>query len=55
MAIDIFKNPTKTIPQSDQQIVRVDMIEQQIGGRKSALPKPETNDLVIRHVPNEGK
>ena len=52
---DIFKNSTTTIPKSDPQIVRVDMEQQDIGGRKSHLPGMEKSDkLGIAHVPNAG-
>ena len=37
MAIDIFKNNTRSVPTSDSQIVRVDMEQLDIGGRKSHL------------------
>jgi hypothetical protein len=52
---DIFRDPTKSIPTKDPQIVRVDMEQQDIGGRKSHLPPKQTsNDLSITHVPNPG-
>jgi hypothetical protein len=35
--MNIFQNPTKSIPKSDAQIVRVDMEQLDIGGRKSHL------------------
>jgi len=51
--VDIFRDPTKSIPKSDPQIIRVDMEEEQIGGRKSHLPKSEKNDkLSVVPVPN---
>lgn len=52
--VNIFNNPTKTVPRSDPQIIRVNMEEQEIGGRKSHLPAREKNDLTISHVPNAG-
>ena len=53
--MDIFKNPTTKIPTSDPQIVRVDMEQQDIGGRKSHLPpKHVESDLSITHVPGNG-
>ena len=53
MALDIFRNPTKGIPTSDPQIVRVDMEQQDIGGRKSHLPSQSRSDAMsISHVPN---
>ena len=53
MAMDIFKNPTMSIPKSDPQIVRVDMEQQDIGGRKSNLPTANKSDYMnISHTPN---
>lgn len=56
MATDLFREPTTSIPKSDPQIVRVDMEQQDIGGRKSHLPKGEKSDsgMGIDHVPNAG-
>lgn len=52
---DIFHDATKTVPKSDSQIVRVDMEQQDIGGRKSALPGQNKSDsMTIQHVPNAG-
>jgi hypothetical protein len=54
--MDIFRDPTKMVPTQDRQIVRVDMDEQQIGGRLSHLPAKESNGMGIDHVPNaDGK
>lgn len=53
--VDVFKNPTTKLPTSDAQIVRVDMEQLEIGGRKSHLPKSSTSpELSISHVPNAG-
>jgi hypothetical protein len=53
--MDIFRNSTKTVPTSDEQIVRVDMEELQLGGRKSNLPAAQKESrLSINHVPNRG-
>ena len=41
--VNIFNNPTKTVPRSDPQIIRVNMEEQEIGGRKSHLPPRGTS------------
>lgn len=50
---NIFQDPTTTIPKSDPNIVRVDMEEQEIGGRKSQLPRDPTGPgMTIQHVPN---
>lgn len=54
MGNNIFSNSTKTIPKSDNQIIRVDMEQQDIGGRKSHLPTQSKNDMTIQHIPNAG-
>lgn len=52
---NIFQNSAKTIPTSDNQIVRVDMDKSDIGGRKSHLPGAMKSDsLSVSHVPNAG-
>lgn len=52
---NIFQDSTKAIPTSDRQIVRVDMEQSDIGGRKSHLPAKEmATDMSISHVPNKG-
>jgi hypothetical protein len=54
-SIDIFKNSTKTLPKSDDQIIRVNMEQIDIGGRKSHLPaQDKSGDLTLSHVPNAG-
>lgn len=53
--VNIFQNSAKSIPTSDPQIVRVDMEQQDIGGRKSHLPAKEMSpSLALSHVPNAG-
>ena len=53
--VNIFQNPTKSLPKSDDEIVRVDMDKSDIGGRKSHLPAQMTSsDLALSHVPNAG-
>ncbi len=53
--MNIFQDPTKTVPKSDEQIVRVDMEQLDIGGRKSHLPAGQASaDMAIVHVPNQG-
>lgn len=53
--VNIFQNNAKSIPTSDDQIVRVDMEQSDIGGRKSHLPSSEKSPaLAINHVPNAG-
>jgi hypothetical protein len=51
--LNIFQNSAKSIPTSDEQIVRVDMEQIDIGGRKSHLPGQEkATTMGISHVPN---
>lgn len=51
----IFENPTSKVPTSDPQIVRVDMEQLGIGGRKSHLPKTEmATDMSVTHVSGNG-
>ena len=51
--VNIFKNSASSIPTSDGQIIRVDMEQIDIGGRKSHLPMQDKNsELSINHVPN---
>lgn len=53
--VDIFRDPTKSLPKSDSQIVRVDMKQLDIGGRTSHIPTPsKAGDMSIAHVPNAG-
>ena len=55
MAVDLFHNTAKSIPTSDEQIVRVSMEEIEIGGRKSHLPASQSSpSMAISHVPNAG-
>lgn len=54
MAVDLFHNTAKSIPTSDDQIVRVDMEQIDIGGRKSHLPSQMQNGVTVSHVPNAG-
>lgn len=53
--VDIFKNSTKTLPERDSQIVRVDLDKSDIGGRKSHLPSQDKSEaMAISHVPSAG-
>jgi len=55
MPTNLFQNSAKSIPTSDEQIVRVDMDKSDIGGRKSHLPdQMKSGALSINHVPNAG-
>ena len=52
--VNIFQNSAKSIPTSDEQIVRVDMEQIDIGGRKSHLPGQQKADkMTLSHVPNK--
>ena len=54
-SVNIFQNATKTLPKSDDQIIRVNMEQIDIGGRKSHLPaQDKSGDMTISHVPNAG-
>lgn len=51
--VNIFQNSAKSIPTSDAQIVRVDMEQIDIGGRKSHLPgQSKSPEMTLSHVPN---
>ena len=53
--VNLFQNSAKSIPTSDEQIVRVDMDKSDIGGRKSHLPdQMKSASMSINHVPNAG-
>lgn len=55
MANEYFENRASKAPKSDPQIVRVDMEQQEVGGRKSHLPNQHKSEaLNIDHVPNMG-
>jgi hypothetical protein len=55
MANDYFQNSATKAPKSDPQITRIDMEQQEIGGRKSHLPgQMKSPVLSINHVPNAG-
>ena len=54
-SVNIFQNSTKSLPKSDDQIIRVDMEQIDIQGRKSHLPQTmKSGALGINHVPNAG-
>lgn len=51
--MDIFRNPTKSLPkQADDQTVRIDFSKQDLG-RPPPAPPP-ARDLGISHIPNKG-
>lgn len=53
--LNIFQNPTKSVPESDEQIVRVSMKQIEIQGRTDHLPAQEKSpELPLNHVPNAG-
>jgi hypothetical protein len=50
---NIFTDPTKSVPRSDSQIVRVPFEKMDL--MNSTMPTPKQSpDLGIRHVPNAG-
>jgi hypothetical protein len=53
--LNIFQNATKTVPTSDEQIVRVSMEQIDIAGRKSHLPAQEKSGaMTLSHVGASG-
>lgn len=53
----IFQNPTKSLPKSDAQIVRVPMTQNDIGGRTGHIPNAaagRSDQMSITHIPNAG-
>ena len=51
--VNIFQNSSKSVPESDEQIVRIDMTKSDIGGRKSHMPAGMKSDkMSISHVAN---
>ena len=51
--VNIFQNSSKSVPESDEQIVRIDMTKSDIGGRKSHMPAGMKADkMSLSHVPN---
>jgi hypothetical protein len=53
--LNIFQNSAKSIPTSDEQIVRVNMEEIEIGGRKSILPAQQKSPAMgVSHVAAAG-
>jgi len=54
MSVNVFQNPTKAIPKSDSQIVRISMKENEVAGRTDHIPSGDKSDkLSIEHVPNK--
>ncbi len=53
--MDIFRDPTKSLPKKDEQIIRVPLDQLDIGGRTGHIPSPTQADkMTISHVPNAG-
>lgn len=51
MAVDIFKNSTSKLPKSDPQIIRVNMEQDELTGRKEHLPGQEKSSILsVQHV-----
>lgn len=49
--MNIFQDSTKSVPKQDAQVVRVDMEQLDIGGRKSHLPSEgKSQDMTVTHV-----
>lgn len=56
MAVNIYHNPTMKVPKEDRQIVRVDMEQDDLVGRKDHLPNQYKSEVLnIQHVPSKGK
>lgn len=56
MAVNIFRNATMKVPKEDKQIVRVDMEQDDLQGRKDHLPNQYKSEILsIQHVPSKGK
>lgn len=55
MPANIFRDDTKSLPKKDEQIVRINFPQQDLGARESHLPKNvKSGALGISHVPNAG-
>lgn len=53
--MNIFQDPTKSLPKRDEQIIRVPLEQLDIGGRTSHIPKDKMGSgMAIQHVPNAG-
>lgn len=53
--LNIFQNSTKSVPTNDNQIIRVNMEQIDIGGRKSHLPAAQKSPaMTLSHVGNAG-
>lgn len=52
--VNIFQDPTKSVPKTSANIVRVSMTESEIAGRKDHMPKADTSYANVEHVPNRG-
>lgn len=53
--MNLFQDPTKSIPKKSENIVRVTMEQSEIAGRKDHLPKADESKAEIVHVANSGK
>lgn len=53
--MNIFSNPTKSLPKQDAQIVRVQMKQNDIAGRTDHMPgQVKSGNLGIQHVGKSG-
>lgn len=50
MSRDMFGNTPTSVPKDSREIVRVAFDEQEMGARKSFVPKLPKNRMVISHV-----
>lgn len=56
MSVNVFYNPTMKVPKDDKQIVRVNMEQDDLIGRKDHLPNQYKSEVLsIQHVPSKGK
>lgn len=53
--MNIFQDPTKSLPKQDPQIVRVSMTQNEIAGRTDRLPaQTKSTEMGIKHVESAG-
>ena len=55
MALNVFQNSTKSIPKSDEQIVRISMKQNEVAGRTDHIPSGDKSSVLpISHVATKG-
>ena len=52
--VNIFQDPTKSVPKSSTNIVRVSMTQDEISGRKDHMPAADESPASVEHIPNRG-